>query len=94
MTVSSCRHDPVPAFTPVLTALPEHCILLGDVLADSGYSHRIPQNWASPLRQAGAALVQDLHPLFVDRGPRGTHQAPSSPTAASTARAPRGRCWN
>ena len=72
MTVSSCRHDPVPAFTPVLTALPEHGIPLGDVLADSGYSHRIPQNWASPLRQAGAALVQDLHPH--DRGPKGTHQ--------------------
>ena len=72
MTVSSCRHDPVPAFTPVLTAMPEHGIPLGDVLADSGYSHRVPQNWASPLREAGAALVQDLHPH--DRGPKGTHQ--------------------
>ncbi len=72
MTASSCRHDPVPAFTPVLTALPEHGVPLGDVLADSGYSHRVPQNWASPLRQAGAALVQDLHPH--DRGPRGTYQ--------------------
>jgi hypothetical protein len=71
MTVSSCRHDPVPAFTPVLTALPAAGIPLGDVLADSGYSHRVPRNWASPLRQAGAALVQDLHPC--DRGPRGTH---------------------
>jgi len=72
MTVSSCRHDPVPAFTPVLTAMPEDGIPLGDVLSDSGYSHRIPQNWASPLRTAGAALVQDLHPH--DRGPKGTHQ--------------------
>jgi hypothetical protein len=71
MTVSSCRHDPVPAFTPVLTAMPAAGIPLGDVLADSGYSHRIPQNWASPLRKAGAALVQDLHPH--DRGPKGTH---------------------
>ena len=69
--VSSCRHDPVPAFTPVLTAMPEHGIPLGDVLADSGYSHRIPQHWAAPLRAAGARLVQDLHPH--DRGPRGTH---------------------
>jgi hypothetical protein len=68
---TSCRHDPVPAFTPVLTAMPGRGIPLGDVLADSGYSHRIPQHWASPLRQAGAALVQDLHPH--DRGPRGTH---------------------
>jgi hypothetical protein len=72
MTVSSCRHDPVPAFTPVLTAMPEDGIPLGDVLSDSGYSHRVPQNWASPLRKAGAALVQDLHPH--DRGPKGTHQ--------------------
>ena len=72
MTVSSCRHNPVPAFTPVLTALPGHGIPLGDVLSDSGYSHRIQQNWASPLRAAGAQLVQDLHPH--DRGPKGTHQ--------------------
>ena len=72
MTVSSCRHDPVPAFTPVLTAMPEDGIPLGDVLADCGYSHRVPQNWASPLRAVGAALVQDLHPR--DRGPKGTHQ--------------------
>jgi hypothetical protein len=71
MTVSSCRCDPVPAFTPVLTAMPEDGIPLGDVLSDSGYSHRIPGHWASPLRQAGAALVQDLHPH--DRGPKGTH---------------------
>lgn len=72
MIVSSCRNDPVPAFTPVLTAMPEDGIPLGDLLADSGYSHRIPQNWASPLRKAGAALIQDLHPH--DRGPKGTHQ--------------------
>jgi hypothetical protein len=71
MTASSCRHDPVPAFTPVLTAMPAGGIPLGDVLSDSGYSHRVPQHWASPLRQAGAQLVQDLHPH--DRGPRGTH---------------------
>jgi hypothetical protein len=51
--------------------MPEHGIPLGDVLADSGYSHRIPQHWAAPLRGAGAQLVQDLHPH--DRGPRGTH---------------------
>jgi hypothetical protein len=72
MTLSSCRHDPVPAFTPVLTAMPQDGIPLGDILADSGYARRIPGNWASPLRRAGAALVQDLHPH--DRGPRGTSQ--------------------
>ena len=45
---------------------------LGGILADSGYSHRIPQHWAVPLRRAGAALIQDLHPG--DRGPKGTCQ--------------------
>jgi hypothetical protein len=72
MTLSSCRRDPVPALAPVLTAMPAAGTPLGDVLADSGYSHRIPGNWAAPMRAAGAALVQDLHPH--DRGPQGTHQ--------------------
>ena len=72
MTLSSCRCNPVPAFTPVLTAMPAAGVPPGDMLADSGYSHRVPANWAVPLRTAGAALVQDLHPH--DRGPKGTHQ--------------------
>ena len=61
-TVSSCRHDPVRALAPVLTAMPAAGIPLGDVLADSGYAHRDAGAWAIPLRQAGAQLVQDLHP--------------------------------
>jgi hypothetical protein len=69
--VSSCRHDPVRAFAPVLTALPGQGIPLGDILDDSGYAHRDAGAWALPLRAAGAALVQDLHPH--DRGPKGTH---------------------
>ena len=71
MTVCSCRHDPARALVPVLTAMPEDGIPLGDILADSGYAHRDAGAWAIPLRQSGAQLVQDLHPL--DRGPRGTH---------------------
>jgi hypothetical protein len=71
-TLSSCRHDPVRAFVPVLTAMPAARIPLGDVLADSGYAHRDADAWALPLRAAGAQLVQDLHPH--DRGPKGTHQ--------------------
>jgi len=55
----------------VLTAMPAAGIPLGDILADSGYAHRDAQAWAIPLRQAGARLVQDLHPH--DRGPQGTH---------------------
>jgi len=38
--LSSCRHDPVRAFAPVLTAMPAAGIPPGDVLADSGYAHR------------------------------------------------------
>ncbi len=70
-TLSSCRHDPVRAFAPVLTRMPDQHIPLGDVLADSGYAHRDAAAWALPLRRAGAQLVQDLHPH--DRGPQGTH---------------------
>jgi hypothetical protein len=71
-TISSCRHDPVRAFAPVLTAMPGQGIPLGDILDDSGYAHRDAGAWAIPLRAAGAALVQDLHPH--DRGPKGTHE--------------------
>src|SRR5258708_1883829 len=39
--------------------------------ASTGYAHRDAAAWAIPLRQAGAQLIQDLHPA--DRGPRGTH---------------------
>jgi hypothetical protein len=71
MTVCSCDADPARALVPVLTAMPQDGIPLGDILADSGYAHRDATAWAIPLRHAGAQLVQDLHPL--DRGPRGTH---------------------
>jgi hypothetical protein len=71
MTACSCRHDPARALVPVLTAMPGDGIPLGDILSDSGYSHRDADAWALPLRQSGAELVQDLHPS--DRGPRGTH---------------------
>jgi hypothetical protein len=71
MTVCSCHADPARALVPVLAAMPAQGIPLGDILADSGYAHRDAEAWALPLRQAGAQLVQDLHPH--DRGPRGTH---------------------
>jgi hypothetical protein len=71
MTVCSCHADPARALVPVLTAMPEVGIPLGDILADSGYAHRDAAGWAIPLHAAGAQLVQDLHPS--DRGPRGTH---------------------
>jgi hypothetical protein len=71
MTLSSCHADPVRAFTPVLTRMPQDGIALGDILADSGYAHRDAGAWALPLRAAGAQLICDLHPH--DRGPQGTH---------------------
>jgi len=69
-TLSSCHIDPVPAFVPALEDLASRAGALGDVLADSGYAHRVPENWALPLRGLGARMVTDLHPS--DRGPRGT----------------------
>jgi hypothetical protein len=71
-TLSSCHQDPVPAFVGVLGAMAGSGTALGDVLADSGYAHRVAKNWAWPLRQAGAKLVMDLHPA--DRGPQGTYE--------------------
>jgi hypothetical protein len=72
MTICSCALDPARALVPVLEEMAAGGIPLGDIIADSGYSHRIPADWATPLRRAGASLVQDLHPH--DRGPQGTHQ--------------------
>jgi hypothetical protein len=72
MTLSSCHTDPARALVPVLTRMPASGIPLGDLLADSGYAHRDAGAWAIPLRQAGAQLVQVLHPS--DRGPRGTRE--------------------
>jgi len=71
MTLSSCALDPVRALAKVLTRMAEDGIALGDILDDSGYAHRDADAWAIPLRQAGAQLIQDLHPS--DRGPKGTH---------------------
>jgi hypothetical protein len=71
MNLVGCHHDPVPAMVSVLVGLPEAGIPLGDVVADSGYAHRLPTHFALPLRAARASLVMDLHPN--DRGTQGTH---------------------
>jgi hypothetical protein len=70
ITLTTCSLDPVPAFVPILERLAVSGVTLGDVLADSGYAHRIARNWALPLRALGAEIVTDLHPS--DRGPHGT----------------------
>jgi hypothetical protein len=67
-----CHLDPPTALVATLDRMATDGIVIGDVLADSGYAHRVAAHWASPLRRLGARLVQDLHPH--DRGPRGTHQ--------------------
>ena len=72
LLLASCHTDPPPAFVPVLEDMVKTGVGLGDVLCDSGYSHRIPENWALPLRALRANLVMDLHPH--DRGLRGTQQ--------------------
>ncbi|HLI44128.1 MAG TPA: hypothetical protein VKU92_06630 [Acidimicrobiales bacterium] len=71
MNVVSCAHDPVPPMVGVLTQMAVGGVGLGDVIADSGYAHRVPEHFALPLRAAGASLVMDLHPQ--DRGTQGTH---------------------
>lgn len=68
--LSSCQIDPVPTFVPVLEEMAASGTALTDVLADSGYAHRVAENWALRLRAMGASIVTDLHPS--DRGPRGT----------------------
>ncbi len=71
MTLSSCDHDPVPVAVEALTArLDTGALVPGNLLADSGYAHRVPRHFALPRRAAGVSLVVDLHPS--DRGPQGT----------------------
>ena len=72
LLLASCHTDPPPAFVPVLEDMVKTGVRLGDVLCDSGYAHRIAENWALPLRAIGADLIMDLHPH--DRGLQGTHQ--------------------
>lgn len=71
LLVTSCKADPPRAFVTVIERMVAAGVAVGDVLADSGYAHRVAAAWALPLRRVGARLVQDLHPH--DRGPKGTH---------------------
>jgi hypothetical protein len=71
LLLTSCHVDPPPAFVTVVEKMVASGVALGDVLADSGYAHRIAPHWALPLRALGADLVMDLHPH--DRGTQGTH---------------------
>jgi len=87
--ITSCHHDPVPMFVPLLERMINDGIAIDDVLTDSGYAYRVAEHWALPVRRLGIALIQDLHPN--DRGPDGTHMGailsngrlycPATPTA-------------
>jgi hypothetical protein len=69
--LASCDHDPPRALMPTLERMAHSGINLGDILADSGYSYRVAEDWALRIRRLAAQLIQDLHPN--DRGPHGTH---------------------
>jgi hypothetical protein len=68
--LTSCSCDPAVAIVSVLARMVTSGIKLSDVLCDCGYSHRVPETFALPLRALGASLVFDLHPH--DRGEKGT----------------------
>jgi hypothetical protein len=70
--IASCAHDPPNALVPAIARIVAAGIPITDLLADTGYSYRVPQDWALALRALGIDLIQDLHPN--DRGPHGTHQ--------------------
>ena len=91
--LSSCRHDPVRAFAPVLTAMPGQGIPLGDILDDSGYAHRDADAWALPLR-GPPARSSSRTSTRTTAAPRAPTTAPSSPTGACYCPAHRARCWN
>jgi hypothetical protein len=87
--IASPQHDPPAQIIPVIERMHNNGIVIGDLLADSGYSYRQPETFALPARALGAKLVIDLHPN--DRGPKGTHNGaiinngrlycPATPTA-------------
>lgn len=92
MQLASCAHDPPALLTPVIQRMSTSGVKIGDLLADSGYSHRVAETWALPLRALGISLIMDLHPH--DRGPKGTHMGavcsngnlycPATPTSLLT----------
>ncbi len=40
--LSSCRHDRVPSFVAVVTSSAASGVVVHEVLADSGYAHKVP----------------------------------------------------
>jgi hypothetical protein len=71
ITLASCAHDPPAQIVPVIQRIAKDGIHLGDLLADSGYSYRESESFATPMHATGAKLIVELHPN--DRGMKGTH---------------------
>jgi hypothetical protein len=69
--LTTCAVDPPGAIVAVLARMVAEGIALSDVLADCGYSMRVPEKFALPVRALPTFLVMDLHPA--DRGEKGTH---------------------
>ena len=92
MTLSSCRHDPVRALVPVLTAMPEDGIPPGGILADSGYATPAPA--PGPSRSARPAPPSSRTSTRTTAAPGAPTTAPSSATETCTAPRRRARCWN
>jgi hypothetical protein len=85
MTVCNSAHDPAVAPIPVLAGMAAGGASIGDMIADSGYSHRVPSAWAVPVR----SLSPTCNPATAD--PAAPTRAPSSATEIGTARPPRNR---
>ena len=83
--------DPAAVMTQTLLRAAKDGVALGDVLADCGYSNRVPQTFAAPLRRAGAQLVMDLHPG--DRGRHGTFEGAIAANGALFCTATPGPSW-
>jgi hypothetical protein len=63
ITLAGCDHDPARQLAATLLRMAVDGIPPGDIIDDSGYAHRDAEAWAVPFRNAGAQLVQDLHPV-------------------------------
>ena len=91
-TLPSCRHNPVRALVPVLTAMPAAGIPPGGILAGSGYAHRDADAWALPLSAPGRSSPRTCTRTTAD--PKSTAAARSSATGTCTAPLHPARCRN
>ena len=71
ITVANSAHDPAAALADVLTSMPAGGIALGDIIADSGYSHRSPAPGRSRCALPAPASCRTCTQTTAD--PSGTH---------------------